>query len=168
GATDGAVWVASQDRTLTRLDPTSGHEIQTYRGVPEANALAADAEGVWLAAATDDVVARFDQVKRRVIRFPLGGRPSAVATGAGAVWALTPEEGTLWHIDEKRKAVVGYVSVPTSAVAVATTPGLVWVAAGATLLLIDPRTNTIVRTLSLGRLIGGLAAAGDRLWVSIG
>jgi hypothetical protein len=42
------------------------------------------------------------------------------------------------------------------------------VASAATLLVVDGRTNSFVRTLPLGHPIDGLAAAGDGVWVSVG
>ena len=168
-AVDGRLWVASQDGTLTRINPTTGRAIRTYRGIDKASAIAADGEHVWIAAATSDDVDQFDSRAGRIIRrIPVGGRPTAVAIGDGTVWALTPAESTLWRIDPKRGTVAGSIAVPASASVLATTPGHVWVAAGNSLLSLDTATNAPLRTQTLQHSIDDLAGFGGRIWASIG
>lgn len=166
----GRVWVASQDGSLTDVDAATGRPIRTFRDVGYAEAIAADTRDVWVAAATADVVERFDVPSGRVVqRIPVGGRATALAISAGAVWALTPAESSVWRIDPHRGSVVESVSVPADSSALAATDGQVWVAAGGGLLTsISTSNNSVDQTRSLGRSIDALAGAGDRLWVTVG
>lgn len=168
-AGSGQLWAASQDGTLTRFDP-AGHRLRTYSRIGEAEAIAIDGGRIWLALATSDAVERFDvHAGRAAGSTPVGGRPSDLVVGDGAVWALTPLENTLWRIDPKRNAVVQSFSVPSSSSVLAWTPGRIWVGStDGVLLTIDTSSNKIVRTQSLARPIDGLAGDGRILWVSVG
>jgi DNA-binding SARP family transcriptional activator/streptogramin lyase len=166
----GQLWVASQDASLTRLDPTSGRAARTYSGVGYAESIAVGDHAVWIADATSDVVERFDPRAGRVVRrIPVGGRSSAVVVGGGTVWALTPAENELWRIDPKRGAVTQSFSVPSNTTSLTATPSAVWLGTqGGLLVTIDTSVNRIVRTQALGRPIDALANHGGLLWASVG
>jgi DNA-binding SARP family transcriptional activator/ABC-type branched-subunit amino acid transport system substrate-binding protein/streptogramin lyase len=67
---------------------------------------------------------------RIVAAVPLGGTPTSVAVGAGAVWALNADDQTLARIDPQTERVrtVGIAATPTD---LAAGRGLLWVGSGA-------------------------------------
>jgi streptogramin lyase len=100
---------------------------------------------------------------------PIGGIPSAVATGARSVWVVTPAEGLLWRIDPRTNSVTARIAVGANPTAVVVTNGSVSVALGSagTLVRVDPGRGAVAQKVRLGQPIGELAAQDDRLWVSV-
>lgn len=103
-------------------------------------------------APTQDAVAVIDPRSGRVVdRVAVGGRPVAVAVGAGSVWVANADDGTLSKIDPHERKVVARIGLGVPASDVAVGEGSVWVAGGSegTLLRIDPRTDTVVKKFDL-------------------
>jgi len=165
----GAVWAASQDGILTRLDPGSLRPSTLIRGVGFPEAIAAGLDGIWIAQSNRDELLRVDPALNRVVRrIPIGGFASAVATGDGAVWAVTPDEGRLWRIDPRTNAVTAAISIGGRPTAVTTTAGAVWIgSADGTITRIDPSRNQVVVTLVAHGAVAALAANGHRIWASV-
>jgi streptogramin lyase len=168
----GQLWVASQDGSLTRLDPRSGRAIRTFRDIGYAESLGVGDNAIWIGAATADVVERFDPRTGKIgPRIQVGGRPSEIAVGDGAVWVLTPVEERLWRIDPRRNAVVASVAVPSQTTSVTTVPGGVWIGSqGGLVAMVDAASNRILpgSTKALGHRVDGLASGDGRLWATVG
>ena len=164
-----SLWVASQDGVLARLDPNSGRLLDRIGGIPDPEALAVGFGSTWVAQASRADVVRVNARTHRIRPIPLGGKASSLATGAGAVWAATPEEGTLWRIDPTTNSVTAAIDVGTDPAAVVVADHYVWVASatGGTIVRVDPRQNKVIQTIHLDGPLGGLAAAGDDVWVSV-
>ena len=80
-----------------------------------------------------------------------GGTPPTPVVGAGAVWTSTYLTKTLWKIDPVTGQFTGRVRLGRPAVGVAFGEGAVWVVGNdATLLRVDPNSETVVRTIRLG------------------
>ena len=105
---------------------------------------------VWVAGATAGGVLRFNPETRRRRTVALGESPSALACGAGGVWAVAGER--LMHIDPAtglaRRA--GDVGAGVSALAVA--DRIVWVANPLTGIVsrVDPERGVVTGTFTLG------------------
>jgi DNA-binding SARP family transcriptional activator/diadenosine tetraphosphatase ApaH/serine/threonine PP2A family protein phosphatase len=109
---------------------------------------------------------------------PIGGRPRAIAIGAGAVWAINGDDQTIVRIDPTSRKVVktiGGLGTDVSDLAVGF--GSVWVAGGndGTLTRIDAQTNAPEAPIDLGGGVGPvqqpvfLVAVGDgKVWVARG
>jgi hypothetical protein len=104
-----------------------------------------------------------------------------IAAGEGGVWALTCghcNEGgagqTLVRIDPRTRHVLARIPMTKQLPAfLAVGAGSVWVgnSEGHSLSQVDPRTNRIARTIPLGgydRVVCGVAATDDAVWVTIG
>src|SRR5262249_20062207 len=138
--------------------------------------LAVDAHTLWLANASDLTLARFDVIGRRIEQtIGLGVSPSAIATGAGAVWVLSGR--TLTRVDP----AFGDVKSRTLPIAnsheisVGDPAGLavgansVWVEDGvSTLLRVDPRTSAVLHRFELGKSLDGVAVGAGSVWVTRG
>ena len=89
---------------------------------------------------------------------PIGGRPVAIAIGAGSVWVVNADDQTVLRIDPKTDRVVkviGGLGQDPSDIAYGS--GSIWVAGGddGTLIRIDPRLNAPEAPVDLGP-VGGL------------
>ena len=77
-------------RTIARLDPMTGAELQRVRVGPRPGALAAGGGAVW-AALSDGGVARYDIAADRLQRIDVGGTPGDLVFAAGSVWVAVDE-----------------------------------------------------------------------------
>jgi hypothetical protein len=128
----GGVWVGRLRSTPTRLgsgavmriDPASNRVVgRVTTGGPWCCAVAAGAEGVWMAAPTAGTVARVDPTTgTAVVTTRLGGRPSVIGVGGGWVWVADDQARHVWRIDARTSRVVGSVAVS----GIVTTQGTTW------------------------------------------
>jgi serine/threonine-protein kinase len=134
--------------------------------------LAVGARAVWM---LDDAIGR------RLWRIEPGGRgavttiplhfvPSAVATGANAVWVTAQLDDEVARIDPATNRIVAVIPVGREPLAVAVGAGAVWVAntIDQTVMRIDPATNRVVKTIPLGSSPRALAVVGNSVWVAAG
>ncbi len=165
----GALWVGSQDGTLTEVAPSTNRRRAVIHGIGDAQALAVGAGSVWVAEANANEVRRVSVATHRVIRtIPIGGAPDGIAVGHGSIWAITSADGHVWRIDPGTGAVVAAISVlPESSLIVATDSGVWTGSSTATLQEIDPSQNAVIRTLQFPGPIGGLSNGHGRLWISV-
>jgi YVTN family beta-propeller protein len=143
----GAVWTAGRP-AVTRLDPTTNRVVARV-SVARAGDLAADTDAVWSASGIDPCcgsgLVRIDPVTNAVVATisVLDSPTSSVAIGFGAVWTTTVRRPGMQspfvvaRIDPRTNSVAG--TLPLSAAGdVATGFGALWVAAGDTLLRVQP------------------------------
>jgi peptide/nickel transport system substrate-binding protein len=109
---------------------------------------------------------------------PASGKPRAAAglgvvatraaTGAGADWVTSYDNGTLLRIDPRRLLVTQTVAVGHGPTGVAVTAGDVWVALSidGTVSRIDPATSATVQRIQVGTDPTGISAGDGDLWVS--
>ena len=97
----------------------------------------------------------------------VGARPTALASGAGAVWVANSGEGTVSRIDEKTDAVQT-IPVGQGPAVVAVGFGEVWVANNGqrTVSEISPKTNQVVQTIPVGNGPLGIATGHGAVWVT--
>jgi YVTN family beta-propeller protein len=165
----GFVWAIAPDYSLVRIDSARGTITGRLREVP-AIAVVADESAVWV---MDDrgVVARVGARSARVtarVRVPAAGL-SALAVGAGSVWATDPYQGTLWRVYPGARAVQRTIDVGVGADSVAFGEGSIWVANSlqGTLARIDPATNRVVRSVPLGNTPRAVAVGAGLVWVAV-
>jgi DNA-binding SARP family transcriptional activator/streptogramin lyase len=109
---------------------------------------------------------------------PIGGRPVAIAIGAGGVWVANADDQTIVRIDPKSKKVVKTIGgLGTNISDVAVGFDAVWVAGGndGTLTRIDPGLNAPGEPIDLGKDPGLVpqavflvATGGGSVWVTRG
>jgi YVTN family beta-propeller protein len=97
----------------------------------------------------------------------LPGRPGAIATGGGFVWAASESEGTVSRVDLDRRGV-RTLEVGESANGVAYGGGAVWVTIGEEreVVQINPDTLGIVQTIPVGNGPGAVAVGEGAVWVA--
>ena len=158
-ADEGGAWIIGVDRNsrpvLTRVLPGArgAHDYLLDR---EPRALAIGAGAVWVlgAGARDYQLLRVNPATGEVTartRFPASSRVTSLDVGLGAVWVLSSSTATLYRINPRSAAVTRRTDLGQSAARPEVQFGAVWVSvsdAGGTTRLVDPRTLSVVATLS--------------------
>src|SRR6266511_2315155 len=167
----GAVWVASSDGRVSRIDPVRNRVVGTFEVGFNSRAIAVGAGAVWVANGGGGLVSgsvtRIDPTGATSTG-PVGHSPSAIATGAGAVWVAASGDDTVLRINPDTSAVTATIAVGKNPTALAVGGGRVWVAnsGDGTVSRIDPDTNTM-KTIQVGASPAGLAFAAGSLWISV-
>src|SRR5439155_610693 len=107
-----------------------------------------------VAVAANSVAVVSPQTGKVVSDVPIGGRPVAIAVGAGAIWVANADDQTVLRINPRTFKVVKTIGGLGSEVTdIAVGFGSVWVAGGndGTLTRIDPRLNAPERVIHLAK-----------------
>jgi ABC-type branched-subunit amino acid transport system substrate-binding protein/DNA-binding beta-propeller fold protein YncE len=160
----GAVWTHNPDHTVSRIAPDTGRLVETFN--VEADALAAGEEGVWIASGS--AITRIDPRTNRIgqtIRLA-SDDTSAIAVGAGKVWAASAKDGVVWRVEPGPEPVTRAIAVGAGVEYIAFGAGAVWAGnyIDGKVSRIDPRTNAISR-VPVGA-VQALAAGAGGAWVS--
>jgi YVTN family beta-propeller protein len=163
------LWVVDPDFSVTHLDPRTGR-VRARLTALNVVAITAAGDQVW-ALGSGHLLTRIDPRTDSVatnVTVPAGDL-SALAIGAGAVWATDPAEGTLWRVDPGPPLRERTIDVSAGADAVAFGAGRVWVAnrLAGMVLAVDPATNRVVRRVNVGNTPRGVAVGAGRVWVSV-
>jgi branched-chain amino acid transport system substrate-binding protein len=167
--TRDAVWAVNPDASVSRIDPRGGEVSAVVRRLV-AGAVAEGDEGVW-ALGLDSSLARIDPrtdaIDKRVR--VAANTLSAIAVGAGAVWAAAPYDGTVWRVDPEPRVVQRTIDVGTGVTDVAYGLGSVWAlnSLRGTVSRIDPATNRVVAEVELGNTPRQIAVGSAGVWVTV-
>jgi YVTN family beta-propeller protein len=173
----GAVWIAaSRGSELVRLDPV----LRAERSIPIAPApdpfpvaasspVAAGDGAVWAIRARREI-ARVDPGRQKVVaRVAVGNAPTAIATGARAVWVADADDNNVTRLGPgAANSVTKTTPVGQEPSAVALGDGAVWVAntEDGTVARIDPASASVTDTISVGGRPTGIAAGDGAVWVA--
>ena len=134
----GGVWIGDTRREhLVRLDPDLQAAERTVRVAPGAdffgssiaNPVAVGEGAVWVGSGYGSLARVHPRTLEIVDDVPVGNDPVALATGAGAVWVVDQDDGTLARIDPRSaNAVTWTTQVGQAPVALAVGEDAVWVA----------------------------------------
>ncbi|HEX9495003.1 MAG TPA: hypothetical protein VGA38_04520 [Candidatus Limnocylindria bacterium] len=153
----GSIWVANAaDGTVQRVDPTTGAIAATIRVADPQRLLAAGcAPSSEHAYATGSFGLRACDA------------PSAVAAGAGAIWAVANDADAIVRVDPVRNAVTDSVPLGFGPWSVAASADAVWITdyIGDAVVRVDPRTLRVVARVALPSGPTELAIDGTTLWV---
>jgi YVTN family beta-propeller protein len=124
---DGYAWVATEGRTVSRVDLATGRVTEVEVGA-RPTAVAFGEGSVWVANGSDGTVTRMTPNPLAVTAtIEVGRDPTAVAVGEGAVWVTHGLDGTVSRIDPATNEVVETIEVGHRPLGVAVGNGLVWV-----------------------------------------
>jgi DNA-binding beta-propeller fold protein YncE len=129
---------------------------------------------VWLVG--PDVIYRIDPATAKTVAtIPApgtGGKPSGIATGAGAVWATRPgRHPGVYRIDPRTNHVTSFIGLPPTPTAITVAHGLVWVSVAkegpGIVVRIDPRANRVSGPpIRVGAGPGEIVSGAGTLWVT--
>jgi YVTN family beta-propeller protein len=96
-----------------------------------------------------------------------GGRPTAIGTGGGFIWAVSDTEGTVSRVDPDERDVQT-ISIGDSANGVTYGGGSVWVTNGEerAVVQINPDPLGVVQSMTVGNGPGAVAFGGGAVWVA--
>lgn len=171
----GSLWVVEPD-ALARLDPATGQVAGTY-ALPSwaAGPVAGTDSAIW-ALVGNQVLEVDPGTLQPVGTAHVGGAPSHLAVGAGAVWVADSSNGTVTRIDPSTLRVAATVSLPCgdpdgcvlSDLAAGEGAARVAQLAGSsrtTVYRIDPRTDRVVAAVPVPTAGGeDLAVGGGSVW----
>jgi ABC-type branched-subunit amino acid transport system substrate-binding protein/DNA-binding beta-propeller fold protein YncE len=163
----GAIWAINDDRTVSRIDADTGRRLATID--VDAATIAAGREGVWFISGDDTrAVTRIDPRTNQIgQRIPVSAQNlSAVAVGAGHVWATAGGDGVVWKIDPGRPPVSRTIDVGVGARFLAFGEGAIWTAnyIDGTVSRVDVKTGKVES--SRAGAVQSLAAGEGSAWVS--
>jgi DNA-binding SARP family transcriptional activator len=171
---DGVVWVADGSRTLTRIDARTG-KVTGIRTDMRLDGVTVGAGAVWAFSTNAPGVVRVDPERGRAQSMPILTRPDVaapapigIAATSDWVWVLNAETATVTAIDPEAVAVqhtidIGIDRAPADITAA---EDVVWVANGDGTLSRITDADEDPTSLWVGESLSGVAAAGDRLWVT--
>jgi DNA-binding beta-propeller fold protein YncE len=153
----GSIWVASAaEGTVQRVDPASGAIVATITVADPKHLLAAGcAPSSEHAYATGSFGLRACDA------------PSAIAAGAGAIWAVANDAGAIVRVDPARNVVTDTISVGFAAWSVSATADALWLTdyMNDAVVRVDPRTGHIVARIAVPSWPTELAVSESTVWV---
>jgi YVTN family beta-propeller protein len=168
---EGTVWVALDDRTLVRIDPTTRTVVKLIPLEATPTGIAVAKSAVWIANGQAGSVSRVDPgVNALTATIPdVAPRSNlgSIAVGEGAVW-FASGIGTVARINPSTNELLARDIVSgTAPAAMAAGEGSVWVANSgeSTVSRLNPRTYT-VKTITVGRRSRGIADGDGAVWVT--
>jgi YVTN family beta-propeller protein len=112
-------------------------------------------------------VLRRDSRTGQIDELTSGNSPAAIASGSGGVWVTDVFDNAVTHIDQTG-AVDAPIRVGRGPVSLAVDDNAVWVADSAddNVIRIDPRTQTVVKTIDVGHSPTAITVGGGSVWVA--
>jgi DNA-binding SARP family transcriptional activator len=160
------VWVALANHALVDLDSRS-LQVKTISTLPQqADAVTVGGDAVWAIASNPGGAFRVQN--GHVSDLAITGRPRAITAGLGSIWVATSEPNRLWRIALDGR-VLGFNAVAGPPNAITASQDGVWIAEGTSgdLERVDPIGRRVQTILAIGHPIGGLAADGSQIWVTV-
>jgi YVTN family beta-propeller protein len=172
----GALWVASGDKTISRIDARTLRVTETIPHVVTGQGdggITVGEGSVWVAGPfQEDPVTRIDPRTNTIVaEIPVAKfRASGIVVAGGSVWVSDVGENNLWRIDPARNIAVATVPVGVAPLGVAFGHGSIWVAnsGDGTVSRIDPVSGRVTATIVVGGSPNGLAVTDDGVLVTVG
>jgi YVTN family beta-propeller protein len=163
-----SVWAIAPDGAVVQIDPRAQRIVATIRQRSTPLALAAGRESVWALTTTGAVTRIWPSRRLADITIASSGL-TALAVGAGSIWATAPRDGTLWRIDPGPPPILRTIDVGGGADSVTVGGGYVWVAnsLAGTLSRIDPRTNRVDLTIPVGNTPTAVSFGEGAVWTTV-
>ena len=169
----GSLWVSSQ-RTVWRINPTTGRVVARILLDEEVNAIAFGEGAVWIVGVNpetaDYVLSEISPRTDSLVQTNNGlhSEPLGVAAGEGGVWVSEHWDDRLWRFDPTTGRVEAIIETGDGPWSVAVGNGDIWVANrhDNTLSRINPETNERVATLATGSGPIELAVGKEGIWVA--
>jgi ABC-type transport system substrate-binding protein/DNA-binding SARP family transcriptional activator/DNA-binding beta-propeller fold protein YncE len=165
----GAVWIADTPEDLVlRIDPNSRAVDRIPVGHGPSGVAIGDGQA-WVVNQLDRTVSEINPAARKqVATVPVGNGASAIAFGAGSVWVANTTDNTISRIDPAAGTVVATIALSAGTPGgIAVSKDGVWVTSTTgRLLLVDPHSNQLSQTYSIGNGPQGVAVGNGSVWVA--
>ncbi len=171
------VWVLSDAKgVLTRIDPEHNKVVAQIAVKENSFAAMAGFGSIWITNIGDvstkepGSVQRIDPKTNTVIAtIPVGVQPRFLAVGEGGVWALNQVDGSVSRIDPASNKIVATIEcqAPGTGGDISAGEGFVWVRVKQQLMLvIDPKSNTVIRKFGPPAGSGAVRAGQGAVWIT--
>jgi YVTN family beta-propeller protein len=164
------LWVTGVIQPLVAQVDTSGFSPKVVFRLPLERAPTALAVGQGYGYVGDGIgkLIRIDPVTQERRKVSLAGRIEDIAAGGDAIWVVTDEKRLL-RLAPGSLTTSATVDLPDAPSALALGAGGVWVvsADAGTVTRVDPQTNEVVKTITLGHRPQGIVVAEGLVWVSV-
>jgi YVTN family beta-propeller protein len=158
--------------SLANLTPRQGTGVGSLQTASRCG-LAATGQSAWVATNIPPGLVRVDYDRGSatssvVLATPLAHAPSAIAVGAGSVWAVDGDQDVVRRIDPDSGKVLRTIRAGNAPVAITVGERAVWVANGDddSVSRIDPRTSAVTKAISVGEQPAAVATGGGSVWVA--
>ena len=168
---DAAIWVATLDNTVLRIDPETDQIAATIPVGRVPTDLAVGEGSVWVANEEDGSVSRIDPSTNEVTAtIDTGEDADGVAVGEGAVWVSSVEESSVARIDPETNEITEEVTdVGLEPQRLGVAEGKVWVADefATEINVIDIESMQVDETIDLDNEVFEFAFEGGSVWTTI-
>ena len=158
--------------SLANLTPKQGTGVGSLQTAARCG-LAATGQSAWVTTNSPPGLVRVDydrvSAESSVVKaIPLAHAPSAIAVGAGSVWAVDGDQDVVRRIDPDSGKVLRVIRAGNAPVAITVGAGAVWVANDEddSVSRIDPRTSSVTKAISVGEQPAAVATGGGSVWVA--
>jgi streptogramin lyase len=131
GVGAGSVWLTEVNEHLLRFEPTTGKSTGDRDMSGSLFSPVVRNGSLWLISYGEaPQILRVDPstlTEDTAVPFTIDRYPFHLASGAGAVWTVSPSDGSLWRIDPTTSRATRVVAVGHHPIAVAAGDGAVWV-----------------------------------------
>ena len=173
----GAAWallrqtatpVRAVANSAIEVDADTGHFSRSLQVGLTPRALALHGDVLWAVNFGGRTVTRLDLATGRSATGGIPAAPTGIVVTNNAVWVASSFSPQLFRLDPSSAQVVGTVSLPTPADALAASGSTVWVVNQQAGTLVRVNTQTEQATVALRRLGGplGIQAADGQLWIA--
>lgn len=126
----------------------------------------------WVTNGADASVSRIDLGDGSVERVPVGFAPGTLAIAFGSVWITAGATyETIWRLNPETRQPEAVIKIGKSrGFDIAADAHGLWavVREVGTVVRIDPRTNSVTKTIRLGYKPQGIAVGAGAVWVTVG
>ena len=180
---DGDIWLLCRGGDLGRFDPgtSTGRSVAVEAGLigtssaslPVFEDIASGLGSLWIVDAGANSLIELDPVLTRLERpYTVGDDPRAVAVAADSVWVANHGDDTVTRLvfpSQGATPDIVEIDVDDGPVDIAVGAGGVWVVnqLAGTISRIDPETNEVVETITVGNEPQRVAAGEGRVWVTV-
>jgi virginiamycin B lyase len=176
-AGQGGVWVLTDKKgVLSRIDPETNKVVAEVAVKPHSFAAMAGHGSIWVTntgepkSKDNGSLQRVDPKTNKVLAtIEVRGQPRFLAVGEDAVWVLNQSDGTVSRIDPETNKVVATIEAGVKGFGgdIAAGEGSIWVRGDKVLLVvIDPKTDKVVKHYGPPQGSGAVRAGDGKVWVS--
>jgi DNA-binding SARP family transcriptional activator/streptogramin lyase len=177
GTGAGSLWVTEHPSslgdkgTVAQIDLRTAHVLRTYRVGTFPVDIKVGLGAAWVTNGGDASVSRINLDDGSVERVAVGLGPGSLAIAFGSVWLIAGGgQDTIWRLNPETRQADAVIKVGKLPFDVVATTHAVWLTRreAGIIVRIDPRTNTVTKTIHLGFKPQGMTLGAGALWVTVG
>lgn len=147
----GALWVASIDGTLTKIDPDTNKITASIKLSSPPENIAVGSNSIWVTLPEEKSLCRINSSNNKIVAKIKCGKGNDLVTNSNKVWVANYSEGTVTPIDPNANKCGDSVKVCTKIRNIAWGLDFLWVASNndGTVCKVDPETLKVIAKIKL-------------------